>query len=67
MSRDKKGVSTEDGYLKLIVSEKMRVSKLPSNEDTDEYNMNLNKALSAYSDSEIEKVKNSLCQKQKIR
>lgn len=67
MSRSRSSVSPQDTYLELLVTEKIRIGDSIRNEETLEYMMNINRALAAYSEADIRKMKAFVETKQKKR
>lgn len=67
MSRSRSSVSPQDTYLELLVTEKIRIGDSIRNEETLEYMMNINRALDAYSEEDIRKMKAFVETKQKKR
>lgn len=67
MPRVKGSVLTEDTYLEMLVKEKIRLGHKILNEDNMEYLMNINIALSSYTEDEIRNMKILIERKQNTR
>ena len=67
MPKYRSNTSPKDSYLELLVTEKMRLMESVRNEETMEYILNINRALSAYTESEIRNMKTFVETKQRNR
>lgn len=67
MPKVKGSVLTKDTYLEMLVKEKIRLGHNTLDEDRMEYLMNINIALSSYTEDEIRKMKILIESKQNTR
>lgn len=67
MPRVKGSVLTKDTYLEMLVKEKIRLGHNALDEDKMEYLMNINRALSSYTEDEIRKMKTLIESKHNTR
>ena len=67
MPKSRSNTSSKDSYLELLVTEKIRLMNSVRNEETMEYILNINRALSAYTEVEIGNMKAFVETKQRNR